>query len=194
VAFLRRGSGCPGCPRHWAASLLLVAGLLLGATAGRAQRELTEPEVKAGYLYNFTKFVEWPPEAFEGNGGPIRICVFGQDPFGRILDDLVRGETVNGHRLTVERPDQVQGLKSCHVLFISRSERGRLDDIFAGARGGSVLTVGETDGFLDKGGLINFVREGTKIRFEISERTTDGAFPRISSKLLRLAVNRPVEP
>jgi hypothetical protein len=165
---------------------LLVPGLPAGA-----QREASESDVKAAFLYNFTKFVDWPPAAFASGDSPFRLCVFGQDPFGRGLDDLVRGETVNSRRLVVERPDRIQDLRSCHLLFVSRSERARTEEILDSLRGTSVLTVGESDGFLDKGGLINFVRSGTKIRFEIRERPATPEAPKISSKLMRLAVNSP---
>jgi hypothetical protein len=163
----------------------------LWAGAAAAQTKATEAELKAAFLYNFTKFVEWPPSAFPSEDSAFRLCVFGQDPFGRILDVLVQGETVKSRRLVVARPSQIQDLKTCHVLFISRSERGRLEEIFASLRGASVLTVGETDGFLDQGGLINFVRQSEKIRFEIREQPEDPESPKISSKLMRLAINSP---
>ena len=178
MALLRRGPS-------WAALLLVLAAV---AVQG-AQKEATEPELKAAYLFNFTKFVDWPPSAFPSDDSPFRLCVFGQDPFGRILDVLVQGETFKSHRLIVVRPDRLQDLKACHVLFISRSERGRVEEILASLRGASVLTVGETDGFLDQGGLINFVRQNEKIRFEIREQPENPESPKISSKLMRLAVN-----
>lgn len=167
---------------------LLLGAVLVAAPAGlaRAQTDFEEHEVKAAYLFNFTKFVMWPPEAF-ADGSPIRLCVFGQDPFGKTLDRLVQGESLEGRELTVVRPDRIQELKSCHVLFISRSERGRLNEILADLRGTSVLTVGETDGFLQRGGLINFIRQGGKVRFEINEKAAERAPLKISSKLLRLA-------
>lgn len=187
MAFLRRGRA------DWRAALLLLllTGLLPAVAGAQAA---TEPEIKAAFLYNFTKFVEWPPSAFASGDSPLRLCVFGHDPLGRDLDELVRGETVNSRRLVVERPDRIQGLKSCHVLFVSRSERARTEEILDSLRGTSVLTVGESDGFLDKGGVINFVRAGTKIRFEIREQPAAPEAPKISSKLMRLAVNSPGTP
>jgi hypothetical protein len=155
--------------------------------AARAQGP-SEYEVKAAFLYNFTKFVEWPPSAFAEGNGALRLCVLGDDPFGRGLNAaLGEGEVVEGRRLTVVRAETLARAGGCQVLFVSRSERERLPQILAPLKSSPVLTVGDSKGFLDQGGIVNFILEGSKVRFEINPAAAEQAGIRISSKLLRLA-------
>jgi YfiR/HmsC-like len=173
VALLRR-----------AALLVLLAALPLGA------QEL-EYQLKAAFLYNFVKFVEWPAEAFNGEKSPLSICIHGTDPFGDTLDTVVRGETVGERGLIVQRPESLSDLRDCHVLFVSRSEKARLPEILARVEGEPVLTVGDADGFLKAGGIINFVLEENKVRFAINPEAAERNRLKISSKLLRLAKPSP---
>lgn len=165
--------------------------LLLGALAAGAQEvPLPTPleyELKAAFLYNFVKFVEWPADAFAGTRSPLTICVYGEDPFGASLDGAVRGETVGERSLLVQRPQALDRLRDCHVLFVSRSERPRMREILSRLERAPVLTVGDSDGFLREGGMINFVLEENKIRFLINQEAAERSGLRISSKLLRLA-------
>lgn len=174
--------------RAWPA-LLLAASLLAPAWSG-AQQTASEQELKAAYLYNFAKFVEWPPDLFESPSSPLNVCVFGEDPFGRLLDGVIQGEKAGGQSLAAVRPDRIQELRSCHVLFISRSERGRMGEILASVRNQNVLTVGEGEEFLRRGGMIAFVREGSKLRFLIEKKAVEKAPFKISSKLLALGERR----
>jgi hypothetical protein len=173
VAFLKR-----------AACLLLavlgVAPALLAATADPS----VEYGVKAAFLYNFTKFVDWPSGAGQGD---LALCVFGEDPFGRSLEILAQGERLEGRRLVVRHPAALGELKACHVLFVSRSERGRTREILAGLGDAPVLTVADLDGFLDQGGMIGLVVEENKVRFQIRQDVAERCRLRISSKLLSLA-------
>ncbi|HEY9421241.1 MAG TPA: YfiR family protein [Thermoanaerobaculia bacterium] len=164
----------------------LVFAALLAAPAVLPAQTAGEYDVKAAFLYNFTKFVEWPDGAFPD--GSFRICVLGDDPFGRSLMGLTSQE-VAGRKLTVVRARDMEKLEGCHVLFISRSERGRLPEILSEVRDSPVLTVADTRGFLDDGGVINFTLEGSKVRFEISQEAADRARLKISSKLMRLATH-----
>jgi hypothetical protein len=160
-------------------ALLLAVSALLGAqTAG-------EYDVKAAFLYNFTKFVDWPSSAFPDPSN-LKICVLGDDPFGKSLRS-VAGEQVGNHKLTVMQTDSLAKPAGCQILFISRSEREHLSQILASVKGFPVLTVGDTKGFADDGVIINFVLEGSKVRFEINTESADRAGIRISSKLLQLA-------
>lgn len=172
----------------------LPAALLLGASgapgAGAQGTALTEQEVKAAYLFNFAKFVDWPEGMFASPSEPFQICVFGQDPFGRLLDGVIQGEQVDGKRLAAARPERIAELRSCHILFVSRSERGRLGEILAAVRGSNVLTVGEGEEFLEKGGMIAFVRQGTKVRFYIDQKAAEQAPFKISSRLMALGDRR----
>jgi hypothetical protein len=173
-------------------SLILLLLLALPAAAQEAQP--LEYELKAAFLFNFVKFVEWPPEAFAGARSPLTICVYGQDPFGASLDGVVRGESLGERSLLVQRPETLDDLRDCHVLFVSRSERQRMPEVLARVEGAPVLTVGDTDGFLRAGGMINFVLEENKVRFLINQEAAERSGLRISSKLLRLAKAAPPSP
>src|SRR6266850_6391116 len=105
-----------------------------------------EYQVKATFLYNFSQFVEWPTQAFLEAQSPLVIGVLGDDPFGTYLDELVRGEKVNNHPLVVQRYQRVEEIKTCHLLFISRSEDKELEGIFAGLKDRNILTVGDAEG------------------------------------------------
>lgn len=161
--------------------------LVLMAAPLRAQAP--EYDLKAAFLFNFAKFVEWPASAFAGERAPLTVCVYGEDPFGATLDAVVQGERVGERSFLVQRPDSVDDLGECHVLFVSRSEKDRLRDVMAEVEGKPVLTVADTDGFLRAGGVINFILEGSKVRFLIDQEAAGRSGLRISSKLMRLAVN-----
>jgi hypothetical protein len=166
---------------------LAVLGALLGVLPGFAAPADLEYEVKAAFLFNFAKFVEWPPDAFPDPATPVTICVLGEDPFGQGLDAVVEGETLNGRRLVVRRLRDVLQVRDCHVLFVSRSEKERLPSLMAGLRSGGVLTVGEGDDFLEQGGIIRFILEQNRVRFDINLDAAERGRLKLSSKLLRLA-------
>lgn len=170
-------------------ALLRRALLLVLLLPGMTRAQAPEYDLKAAFLFNFVKFVEWPPTAFAGDRAPLTICVYGDDPFGSTLDALVEGERVGERSLLVRRPDSLRGLEGCHVLFVSRSEKDRLGDVLAQVQRDPVLTVGDSDGFLRAGGAINFILEGSKVRFLIDQAAAARSGLRISSKLMRLAVN-----
>jgi hypothetical protein len=163
---------------------LLVAALLLLPGALAAQ---TAPEydVKAAFLYNFTKFVDWPASAFP-DAFSLKLCLLGEDPFGRSLQ-AVAGEQVGNRKLAVMRTDSLAKTGGCQILFISRSERERLPQVLAMVKDSPVLTVGDTKGFADQGVIVNFILEGSKVRFEINTEAAERAGLKVSSKLLQLA-------
>ena len=163
---------------------LVLALLLPGVAAAQAP----EYDLKAAFLFNFAKFVEWPASAFAGDRAPLTLCVYGEDPFGPTLDRVVQGERVGERTLLIQRPDSLDDLGGCHVLFVGRSERGRLGEVMAQVSGKPVLTVADTDGFLRAGVVINFILEGSKVRFLIDQEAAERSGLRISSKLMRLAV------
>jgi len=164
------------------AVLCLLAALPLLRAEGP---EASEYQVKAAFLMNFTKFVEWPPSAFRDSSQPITICVYGEDPFGAALDQVIEGENVAGRRLAVERLRRPAAPKTCHVLFISRSERDA--SAIVASAGPGVLTVSDRDGFLHDGGVIAFVLQARHVRFDISLRAAAKASLVISSRLLNVA-------
>jgi hypothetical protein len=150
-----------------------------------------EYEIKAAMLYNFAKFVEWPPAARTDAQAPIVVGVLGQDPFGAVLDDTMRDKSVYGRSILVRRFRTLADLDPCHVLFISRSERKRVPEILRSLQKSSVLTVSDAERFAGLGGIIGFTLRGNRIRFEINNDAARRAGLKISSKLLRLAKVRP---
>jgi len=147
----------------------------------------SEYQLKAAYLFNFAKFVEWPTGAFAQATSPMVIGVLGDNPFGGDLERTIHGKSINDHPMQVRAVQSLGDAKQCHILFISPSEKKRLPEIVAALRGVPVLTVGESEGFPEAGGMINFVLEGNKIRFQINNDAARNAGLKISSKLLSLA-------
>ena len=172
------------------ATSILVLSLvwLLSVGDGRAQEsQPTEYQIKAAFLFNFAKFVEWPPAAFAEATSPMVIGILGENPFRDDLERTIRGKTINNRPLVIKEFRSPAEATNCHVLFISTSEKQRLPEILKSLHGTSVLTVGETDRFIETGGMINFVAEGNKIRFQINEVAAKSAGLKISSKLSSLA-------
>lgn len=167
--------------------LWLAACPFVNKLAAQTQDSSVEYQVKAAYLLNFTKFVEWPAGAFAAADAPITICVIGQDQFGAILDRTIEGESVNKHGVRVQRLLPDDNLRSCQVAFICRSERERFAKILSGLRGSKVLTVSDLPGFADAGGMIEFFLEAGKIRFYVNAVTAHAAGLELSSRLLRVA-------
>jgi hypothetical protein len=147
----------------------------------------TTAEVEAVFLFHFSQFVDWPVQAFPDSSSPIVIGVLGSDPFGAALDDVVRGEMVKGRPLVVRRFQRIEQLTDCHILFVSRSERARLEPIVQTLKGRSILTVSDLEGFAGDGGVIGFVLVDNKIRLRVNLEAARDAGLTLSSKLLRPA-------
>ena len=159
-----------------------------GDTGVLAQsQEVSEYQVKAAFLYNFAKFVEWPPDASRDLSDPLTICIVGRDPFGTVLDEAVQGKTISGHKLVIRRSKAGQSWKGCQIAFISSSEGKDLPSVLEGSKRSGVLTVGDTEGFAQRGGMINFVVEQERVHFEVNVEAAERAGLKISSKLLSLA-------
>lgn len=150
-----------------------------------------EDQVKAVFLFNFAQFVDWPARAFSDATEPLVIGVLGEDPFGQYLDDTVRGEKVNRRSLVVQRYRRVSEIRVCHILFISNSETDRLGAILDTVRGRPILTVGDMEDFAPRGGMIQFMRERSRVRMRINLKPVRTADLTISSKLLRVAETMP---
>lgn len=172
------------------ALLTVAAALLVGGTRGGAQ-DAPPPEyaVKAAYLYNFARYVEWPPAALARNGDRLVVCVLGDDPFGPLLDRTLANKQLNGHRLEARRCDTVADATRCNVLFVAAGEDDRLAATFRAAETQSILTVGEEEGFAGRGGMVQLVREGTKVRFAINLGAVERAGLKMSYELLKLATD-----
>jgi hypothetical protein len=180
-----------GPPRF--AMVSLLAGLMFLALAGvvqsaRAQESPpSEYQVKAAFLFNFGKFVEWPTNAFANAESPLVIGVFGGDPFHGDLERLVAGQKIAGHPVVVRQTSALPDLKGCHILFIPAAAKEREREALQAAGGACVLTVGEFYGFCEAGGMVNFVIEDRQVHFDINNDAVKAAGLKISSKLLTLA-------
>ena len=148
-----------------------------------------EYSVKAAFLFHFAQFVEWPEETFKDANSPLTYCAVGNDPFQGSLDTILSGKTIGTRSFRVLHFQQPQEIQGCQVLFIGAGEKKRLPEILAKTKANSVLTVGESEHFAQEGGMIGFVLEENKIRFEINVETAQKAKLKISSRLLALAKN-----
>lgn len=173
---------------------IVLLGLLLcgaGAAADVPRQEpsgsLPEYVVKAGFLYNFAKYVEWPGDAFPKADSPIAIGIVGADPFGDEIDKALRSKTVRERTFAIHRFRDPAELKPCHILFIPRTEKSRVAEILKRAESWPVLTVGEDEGFAKAGGSVNILIENEKPRLEVNPEAADRAKLTINSKLLKLA-------
>ena len=166
--------------------VVLVAALAGHPACAQAEAATTEDEIKAAYLFNFARFVEWPPRSQAGDAALV-IGVFDRDGFAATLEIVVRDKTVNGRRLLVKRLTVPQDSRVCHIVFIAAAHRRLLREVFEAANLAGVLTVGESDHFARSGGMINFIKDANRIRFEINVDATARAGLRVSSRLLQLA-------
>ncbi|MBU1454527.1 MAG: YfiR family protein [Proteobacteria bacterium] len=144
-------------------------------------------EIQAAFLIKFSSYVKWPEEAFADARAPVTVGIFGRDPFGSAIDEIARSFNANGRNVEVRRFKDPPAIRQSHILFIPASEMERMDEITAVLSGRSVLIVGNSPGFLNKSGIINFVMVGKKIRFNISRTNCQKMGLDISSKLLSVA-------
>lgn len=153
--------------------------------AGESRDEALEYRVKAAYLLNFTRYVEWPTPP--SSGGHLSICVMGTDPFGRILDATVAGKTVQGRPLEVRRVQSGPEARGCEVVFVSKEMWRRDPGTLKALESAGSLTVGESEQFARSGGIIGFVIRDETVRFVVNDAARDRAGLRISSRMLSLA-------
>lgn len=147
-----------------------------------------EYQIKAAFLFNFCRFVEWPETAFQNTNDPMVIGVLGTDPFGEALDEIVKGESVNGHPVTVARYRSLNELGHCHILFIGKNEESHLAQIFRTMAGSPTLTVSEINNFARDGGIVRlYTGSENKVRLRINVDNARAAGLKISSKLLTVS-------
>jgi hypothetical protein len=168
---------------------MLMAGMVERLCAQDGSSEINrEYAIKAAYLYQFARYVEWPPNAFANETAPLIIGVLGTDPFGGVLDEIARSKRIEGHTIVIRRFASMADYTPCHILFIASSvSPEEKAAAIQKARGSAVLLVGEEPGFADEGGMINFFMDENKIRFEINTENAKQDRLKISSKLLSLA-------
>jgi len=172
--------------RRFGLALLASAALFL-VWPVRGTAAVSETDVKAAFLYNCAKFVEWPKDTFASETAPIQIAVIGDDEFASKLKSLLSDKKAQGRSFEVKKISNPQDVKSFQIVFISSSETRRLPQILDAAKKSSVLTIGETEQFVDLGGMINLFFEDAQLRFEVNADAAEKARLVISSKLLRLA-------
>ena len=168
----------------------LYASLLLACPTsfvGAQTSAIPEYQVKAAFLFNFTKFVEWPPSSFSTPQAPLVIGIYGKDPFGSYLKETVAGEKIDGHPLVIQYYSSIEEIRTCHILFINETETHKVKQVIESLKGRSILTVSDKPDFMKNGGMIRLFIENNKTRLRINREATEAANLVISSKLLRIA-------
>jgi len=186
---MRCGSAKPRNLRGWR-WLGLTLACFLGWPATRCGAQIAtqhEYELKAGCLYNIIKYVEWPSDALSSQPSDIQIGLLGTIQFADVLEQVLNGKTIQGHKLVVKRISGSQEAANCQVLFIGRSEKERLAEIISEVKNRPVLTVGEVEGFAEMGGMVNLVSDSNRIMLEINHKVARDARLRLSSQMLKVA-------
>ena len=160
-----------------------IVGVFLAAEVRAAVEEY---QLKAVFLYNFAKFVEWPEGSFRSLSEPITVCILGQNPFGPALVKTLEGKAIDGRPFRVREIPASEPGNPCHILFVSASERKRFRSLLPDRKGSGTLTVGESPGFAAEGGVVNFRIEGNTLRIEVNTEAARLEHLRISAKLLNL--------
>jgi hypothetical protein len=167
--------------------LLLLLAIPAASTSLGQAAPSRENQVKAAFIYNFAQFVEWPDNAFLGNGAPFVIGVLADGPLHAELERTLKGKTAGGREFAVRfyaRPSDVQ---RCHILFVPASEQARVGEVLQRVSRQGTLTVGDFDGFTAASGVVRFMTEDNKLRFEVNVDAANDEGLRVSSKLLKLA-------
>lgn len=173
----------------WAVFCIVTTGICtspLGTARGIADERPSQYEVEAAYLFNFAKFVQWPPKPVATNSS-FTICVLGDDPFGPFLDRITSGEKVDGRPVIDRRISRPADAASCSILYISPSEAGRVSRILTELKDAPVLTVSDMDEFVDRGGIIQFVLRDNRVRFLVNVQPARQEGLSLSSELLKVA-------
>ena len=166
--------------------LLLLTATLCARGHLEAAAPPTEYEVKAAFLYNFAKYVQWPSSARSDTNGPFVIGVLGKDPFGPILDRAMNGQSVQGRVIVVRRFVRIEEIE-CDLLFVSSSENRNLQKIFDALHRRAVLTVGDSHQFAELGGMFNLTTEENRIHFDMNPEAIQRAGLKAGSQLFRFA-------
>jgi YfiR/HmsC-like len=179
--------------KNYLARCIISIGILLAGTSTfMSQTPSVEGQVKAGFLYNFAQFIQWPSHAFADREMPFTMCVTG-DAFEGILEKTVERETLNGRRIAVRRLGAPDNLHGCHLLYVGKLEAKRTTEFLGAAsrtfatEGLPILTVGDSEDFINVGGMIRFTEAGNRVRFEINPEAAERVSLRLSANLLRVA-------
>jgi len=184
----RQPNPCPWLPRTTLAwwSIAVLCALVGSAWADESVSK--EYQLKAAFLYNFTKFVEWPSQSFANTDSPIVIGVLRGNPFGGELEKAVSGRTVNGRKIVVTEVPSPAAARQTHILFVGAAQDSNLNEVKGALNGIAVLTVGESEAFARQGGIITFTLQNDSLRFAINKDSAQKAGLKISSQLQKLAL------
>lgn len=185
MAFIKAITVDRCCPPLRGVTILFC--LAFSAAFSHTQPPALEYQVKAVFLFNFTQFVDWPETALGSADAPLVIGIWGNDPFGSYLDETIRGEYISGHPLVIKRYKEIDEIKTCHILFIPKSESALVKALLQELRGRNILTVSDAPSFVRDGGAIRFFAERHKTRLQVNLKAVSDANLKVSSKLLRLS-------
>jgi hypothetical protein len=163
---------------------LLLAG---GGERTRAQTIADEYRVKAAFIFHFAQLVDWPPEVQTGTDNSLFLCTLGDDPFQGALEETMAGKVVGNRMVRIRHLGESKDMQACQILFLSKAQSKRLPVLVTNLHNAPVLTVGESAGFLDAGGMIDFLLEENKVRFDINLDAAESAGLKIGSRLLIMA-------
>lgn len=167
----------------------LILSLTVSASSSLGQQtKPSEYQIKAVYLYNFSRFIAWPGQRNSATTEPFVVCVLGRDPFGSALDSTLSGEQIDGRRVVAKRISKPQDSSGCQIIFVSSSEESHVKEILTALEGSRALTVSDLPRFSQEGGMIQFLLDGDKVRFEVNLKTATDAGLTLSSELLKVAV------
>jgi hypothetical protein len=170
--------------------LIILCMLLLVPAPGTARADgpaSREYQLKAAFIYNFAQFVEWPASAFANPNAPFVIGVVGDSSLSATLEQAVKGKTAGKREIAIKSFSNVDSVQHCNILFVSASERDRMGDLIKRAANDSVLTIGDFDGFTAASGMVRFMTEDNKLRFEVNLDATNQGHLKFSAQLLKLA-------
>jgi hypothetical protein len=165
----------------------LLIGAVLFAVPHPVQAQSREYFVKAEFLERFTRFIDWPSEAFADDTSPFVLCVAGKNPFGTYLEGLVRVRRIHKRRAVLRSVAEPSGVVGCHLLFLAGIASSKAGPFLARAAKRPILTVGESEGLARAGALLNLYIEGTHVRFEVNASAVKSSGLKFSSRLLKLA-------
>lgn len=170
---------------------MLRAAFLLCIVLGSIRTSLAQipagGQVKVNFIYNFAKFVTWPSGTFPASSDSFALCAYGKNSVTKALQQYVQGKTVQGRKVAVKAVVNISDARACQVLIIGPLKKGQLNDLLESLQGVPVLTVGETPGFTQAGGIINLIEESDQLRFDVNDVAARKVRLTISSRLLSLA-------